>query len=146
MDWKDEPWDYSKLPPAPPRCYKRSPKTALKQRWWSKSSTILSRSAWLALEASKCWCRLKPESRPSTSCSSRKGLFDSRKNSKSLPPLRKVPGPVMTHKYLWIRIALVERILDKIVDFLVKSADKYYSPESLIADPTDGPIIASLLG
>ncbi|XP_055339768.1 small G protein signaling modulator 1-like [Paramacrobiotus metropolitanus] len=79
-----------------------------------------------------------------TSFGSRKALFDKR-NSKSLPPLKKLPGPTVTHKYLWIRIALVEKVLDKIVDYLVKSADKYYSANSLIADPTDGPIIASLL-
>ena len=59
---------------------------------------------------------------------------------------KKIPGPVMTHKFLWIRIALTERVLDKIVDHLVRSSDKYYAHESLIADPVDGPILASLLG
>lgn len=73
-------------------------------------------------------------------------MFETKKGSKSVPIPLKKPGPVMTHKYLWIRIALTEKVLDKIVDYLVQSADKYYSQDSLIADPTDGPIIASLLG
>ena len=64
------------------------------------------------------------------------------------PVLKKIPGSLVTHKYLWIRIALLEKVLDKIVDYLVANADHYYSPESLIGDRTDGSgqLIASLLG
>ncbi|OQV13372.1 Small G protein signaling modulator 2 [Hypsibius exemplaris] len=80
-----------------------------------------------------------------TSFGSKKGIFETKKGSKSVPVPKKIPGPVMTHKFLWIRIALTERVLDKIVDYLVRTADKYYSQDSLIADPVDGPVLASLL-
>ena len=74
----------------------------------------------------------------------RKSIFDSRRSGKV--PLKKLPGPAATHRFMWIRIALTERVLDKIVEFLVRNADKYYSDESLVSDPVDGPILASLLG
>ncbi|KAK2161894.1 hypothetical protein LSH36_108g07045 [Paralvinella palmiformis] len=48
-------------------------------------------------------------------------------------------------KYLWIRLALVEKHLARIIDFLVQNWSKYYEKEALLADPVDGPILASLL-
>lgn len=48
-------------------------------------------------------------------------------------------------KYLWIRIALFEKQLSKIIDHLVQNANKYYDKDSLVADPDYGSILSSLL-
>lgn len=48
-------------------------------------------------------------------------------------------------KYIWIRIALYEKQLAKIVDYLVHNSNKYYEKEALISDPVCGAILASLL-
>ncbi|XP_014450273.1 small G protein signaling modulator 1 isoform X6 [Alligator mississippiensis] len=48
-------------------------------------------------------------------------------------------------KHLWIRTALFEKVLDKIVHHLVENSSKYYEKEALLMDPVDGPILASLL-
>ncbi|XP_055063337.2 small G protein signaling modulator 1 isoform X2 [Misgurnus anguillicaudatus] len=48
-------------------------------------------------------------------------------------------------KYLWIRTALTEKVLDKIVLYLVENSSKFFEREALLRDPVDGPILASLL-
>ncbi|XP_071093695.1 small G protein signaling modulator 1-like isoform X5 [Haliotis cracherodii] len=48
-------------------------------------------------------------------------------------------------KYLWLRIAIFEKQLAKILDYLVQNHSRYYEGDALIADPVDGPIFASLL-
>ncbi|XP_067376033.1 small G protein signaling modulator 1 isoform X3 [Channa argus] len=48
-------------------------------------------------------------------------------------------------KNLWIRTALFEKVLDKIVLYLVENCSKYYEKEAVLMDPVDGPILASLL-
>ncbi|KAI5156085.1 Small G Protein Signaling Modulator 1 [Manis pentadactyla] len=48
-------------------------------------------------------------------------------------------------KHLWIHTALFEKVLDKIVRYLVVNSSKYYEKEALLMDPVDGPILASLL-
>ncbi|KAM3610600.1 uncharacterized protein V6R79_006465 [Siganus canaliculatus] len=48
-------------------------------------------------------------------------------------------------KNLWIRAALFEKVLDKIVLYLVENSSKYYEKEAVLMDPVDGPILASLL-
>lgn len=48
-------------------------------------------------------------------------------------------------KYLWIRIALFEKQLAKIIDYLVSNANKYYDKDALVADPDYGSILSSLL-
>ncbi|XP_072839509.2 small G protein signaling modulator 1 isoform X2 [Pogona vitticeps] len=48
-------------------------------------------------------------------------------------------------RHLWIRTALFEKVLDKIVHHLVENSSKYYEKEALLMDPVDGPILASLL-
>ncbi|KAF8765069.1 Small G protein signaling modulator 1 like protein [Argiope bruennichi] len=68
--------------------------------------------------------RLKPEKRQSSS-----------------PSLNQQPNP----RFLWIRLALFEKKLAKIVDHLVHNASKYYEKEALISDPVCGQIFASLL-
>ncbi|KAK3084137.1 hypothetical protein FSP39_008789 [Pinctada imbricata] len=47
--------------------------------------------------------------------------------------------------YLWLRLAIFEKQLAKILDYLVQNNSKYYETEALISDPVDGPIFASLL-
>ncbi|KAM3854678.1 small G protein signaling modulator 2 isoform 2-T2 [Vipera latastei] len=48
-------------------------------------------------------------------------------------------------KHIWVRTALIERVLDKIVQYLVDNNSKYYEKEALLADPVFGPILACLL-
>nr|XP_032803345.1 small G protein signaling modulator 2-like isoform X2 [Petromyzon marinus] len=50
-----------------------------------------------------------------------------------------------TVKHVWVRTALFERVLDKIAQYLVDNACKYYEKEALLMDPVDGAILASLL-
>ncbi|KAI8740035.1 small G protein signaling modulator 1 [Biomphalaria glabrata] len=70
---------------------------------------------------------------------SRKSLDNNKNQSK------KNSTSVTTPKYLWLRVAIFEKKLAKILDYLVQNHSKYYEEESLIADPVDGPIFASLL-
>ncbi|RZF42102.1 hypothetical protein LSTR_LSTR006695 [Laodelphax striatellus] len=66
------------------------------------------------------------------------------------PPLQKnsssvgltVPQPP---KYLWIRLALFEKHLAKIIGYLVLNSNKYYDKDALVADPEYGSILSSLL-
>ncbi|XP_040053198.2 small G protein signaling modulator 1 isoform X1 [Gasterosteus aculeatus] len=48
-------------------------------------------------------------------------------------------------KHLWIRTALMEKLLDKIVLYLVENSGAFYEKEAMLMDPVDGPILASLL-
>uniref|UniRef100_A0A4W3JQA5 Small G protein signaling modulator 1 n=1 Tax=Callorhinchus milii TaxID=7868 RepID=A0A4W3JQA5_CALMI len=48
-------------------------------------------------------------------------------------------------KHLWIRTALFEKLLDKIVQHLVENSSKYYEKEALLMDAVDGAILGSLL-
>lgn len=51
-----------------------------------------------------------------------------------------------TVKYLWIRLALYDKKLSRIIDHLVVNATRYYSErDSLVADPDYGSILSSLL-
>ncbi|XP_034727862.1 small G protein signaling modulator 1 isoform X5 [Etheostoma cragini] len=63
--------------------------------------------------------------------------------------LRKMPRlPSLTQqgvRNLWIRTALFDKVLDKIVLYLVENSSKYYEKEAVLMDPVDGPILASLL-
>ncbi|XP_061731726.1 small G protein signaling modulator 1-like isoform X1 [Nerophis ophidion] len=53
--------------------------------------------------------------------------------------------PPQALKHLWIRTALLEKLLDKIVLYLVENCSTYYEKEAMLMDPVDGPILASLL-
>ncbi|XP_073770421.1 small G protein signaling modulator 1 isoform X1 [Danio rerio] len=63
--------------------------------------------------------------------------------------VRKQPRPPnlspLAIKHLWIRTALTQKLLDKIVLYLVENSSKFYEREALLRDPVDGPILASLL-
>uniref|UniRef100_A0AAY4BN81 Small G protein signaling modulator 1 n=1 Tax=Denticeps clupeoides TaxID=299321 RepID=A0AAY4BN81_9TELE len=48
-------------------------------------------------------------------------------------------------KHLWIRTALIDKVLDKIVLYLVENSSKFYEKEAVLMDPVDGHILASLL-
>ncbi|XP_065752671.1 small G protein signaling modulator 2 isoform X2 [Phocoena phocoena] len=48
-------------------------------------------------------------------------------------------------KHIWARTALIEKVLDRVVQYLVENCSKYYEKEALLADPVFGPILASLL-
>uniref|UniRef100_A0A3P8SWC2 Small G protein signaling modulator 1b n=1 Tax=Amphiprion percula TaxID=161767 RepID=A0A3P8SWC2_AMPPE len=53
--------------------------------------------------------------------------------------------PPQALKHLWIRTALMEKVLDKIVLYLVENSSAFYEKEAMLMDPVDGPILASLL-
>ncbi|XP_054468411.1 small G protein signaling modulator 1 [Anoplopoma fimbria] len=53
--------------------------------------------------------------------------------------------PPQALKHLWIRTALMEKLLDKIVVYLVENSSAFYEREAMLMDPVDGPILASLL-
>ncbi|KAG8450718.1 hypothetical protein GDO86_003116 [Hymenochirus boettgeri] len=48
-------------------------------------------------------------------------------------------------KHIWVRTALIERVLDKVVQYIVDNCSKYYEKESLMSDAVCGPILAALL-
>ncbi|XP_059938903.1 small G protein signaling modulator 2 isoform X4 [Mesoplodon densirostris] len=48
-------------------------------------------------------------------------------------------------KHIWVRTALIEKVLDRVVQYLVENCSKYYEKQALLADPVFGPILASLL-
>ncbi|XP_027750185.1 small G protein signaling modulator 1 isoform X1 [Empidonax traillii] len=64
-------------------------------------------------------------------------------NMRKVPKLPNLSPQAIKH--LWIRTALFEKVLDKIVHYLVENSSKYYEKEALLMDPVDGPILASLL-
>ncbi|KAM8797636.1 small G protein signaling modulator 1 [Eudromia elegans] len=64
-------------------------------------------------------------------------------NVRKVPKLPNLSPQALKH--LWIRTALFEKVLDKIVHYLVENSSKYYEKEALLMDPVDGPILASLL-
>ncbi|KFP30914.1 Small G protein signaling modulator 1, partial [Colius striatus] len=77
-------------------------------------------------------------------------IENARNQAQGIPEnVRKVPKvPNLSPqaiKHLWIRTALFEKVLDKIVLYLVENSSKYYEKEALLMDPVDGPILASLL-
>ncbi|XP_041058359.1 small G protein signaling modulator 1 [Carcharodon carcharias] len=78
-------------------------------------------------------------------------LIESRKTQGTTPQenmrkSQKVPNlSAQALKHLWIRTALFEKVLDKIVQHLVENCGKYYEKEALLMDPVDGPILGSLL-
>uniref|UniRef100_A0A8D0AG40 Small G protein signaling modulator 1b n=1 Tax=Sander lucioperca TaxID=283035 RepID=A0A8D0AG40_SANLU len=53
--------------------------------------------------------------------------------------------PPQALKHLWIRTALMEKLLDKIILYLVENSSAFYEKEAMLMDPVDGPILASLL-
>uniref|UniRef100_A0A8B9K5A1 Small G protein signaling modulator 1a n=1 Tax=Astyanax mexicanus TaxID=7994 RepID=A0A8B9K5A1_ASTMX len=64
-------------------------------------------------------------------------------SSRKLPKLPSLSSQPVRH--LWIRTALIEKVLDKIVLYLVENSSKFYEKEAVLMDPVDGPILASLL-
>ncbi|XP_072228063.1 small G protein signaling modulator 1 isoform X2 [Leuresthes tenuis] len=67
-------------------------------------------------------------------------LTNDRSRQSKLPNL-----PPQALKNLWIRTALMEKLLDKIVLYLVENSSSFYDKEAMLMDPVDGPILASLL-
>uniref|UniRef100_A0A3B1KB40 Small G protein signaling modulator 1 n=1 Tax=Astyanax mexicanus TaxID=7994 RepID=A0A3B1KB40_ASTMX len=76
-------------------------------------------------------------------------IIENNQSQTSQDSIRKQPwGSGLTPqaiKHLWIRTALTEKVLDKIVLYLVENSSKFYEREGLLRDPVDGPILASLL-
>ncbi|XP_069802368.1 small G protein signaling modulator 2 isoform X3 [Dendropsophus ebraccatus] len=79
---------------------------------------------------------------------------DGRKNfsngQDSLKRQNSTPGRTVTLtpqalKHIWVRTALIEKVLDKVVQYIVDNSSKYYEKEALMSDPVCGPILAVLL-
>uniref|UniRef100_A0A3Q2Q5L4 Small G protein signaling modulator 2 n=1 Tax=Fundulus heteroclitus TaxID=8078 RepID=A0A3Q2Q5L4_FUNHE len=78
-----------------------------------------------------------------------------RAQSVSHEPLRRqgssttsrLPQPLSAQaiKHIWVRTALFEKVLDKIVQHIVDNSSKYYEREALMHDPVFGSILAALL-
>ncbi|KAG8515061.1 Small G protein signaling modulator 1, partial [Galemys pyrenaicus] len=75
--------------------------------------------------------------------SARNQIQGLQENVRKLPKLPNLSP--LAIKHLWIRTALFEKVLDKIVHYLVENSSKYYEKDALLMDPVDGPILASLL-
>ncbi|XP_057602867.1 small G protein signaling modulator 1 [Hippopotamus amphibius kiboko] len=75
--------------------------------------------------------------------SARNQIQGLQENVRKLPKLPNLSP--LAIKHLWIRTALFEKVLDRIVHYLVENSSKYYEKEALLMDPVDGPILASLL-
>ncbi|KAK7164193.1 hypothetical protein R3I94_002802 [Phoxinus phoxinus] len=77
--------------------------------------------------------------------------FDSKRSqslsySESTRKMPKVPNfSPQAVRHVWIHTALIEKVLDKIVLYLVENSSKFYEKEAILMDPVDGPILASLL-
>ncbi|XP_067263654.1 small G protein signaling modulator 1 isoform X7 [Chanodichthys erythropterus] len=78
-------------------------------------------------------------------------VFESKRSqslsySESSRKMPKVPNfSPQAVRYVWIHTALIEKVLDKIVLYLVENSSKFYEKEAILMDPVDGPILASLL-
>ncbi|XP_019906223.2 small G protein signaling modulator 2 isoform X1 [Esox lucius] len=59
----------------------------------------------------------------------------------------RAPQPLSAQaiKHIWVRTALFEKVLDKIVQYIVDNCSKYYEKEALMHDSVFGPILACLL-
>uniref|UniRef100_A0A8C4F7T1 Small G protein signaling modulator 2 n=1 Tax=Dicentrarchus labrax TaxID=13489 RepID=A0A8C4F7T1_DICLA len=57
----------------------------------------------------------------------------------------KTPLSAQAIKHIWVRTALFEKVLDKIVQYIVDNSSKYYEREALMHDSVFGPILAALL-
>ncbi|XP_016301196.1 small G protein signaling modulator 2 [Sinocyclocheilus anshuiensis] len=59
----------------------------------------------------------------------------------------RAPQPLSAQaiKHIWVRTALFDKVLDKIVQYIVDNASKYYEKEALMHDSVFGPILAALL-
>ncbi|KAJ8280949.1 hypothetical protein GJAV_G00061390 [Gymnothorax javanicus] len=59
----------------------------------------------------------------------------------------RAPQPLSAQaiKHIWVRTALLEKVLDKVIQFIVDNASKYYEKEALMHDSVCGPILAALL-
>uniref|UniRef100_A0A1I8G8Y1 RUN domain-containing protein n=1 Tax=Macrostomum lignano TaxID=282301 RepID=A0A1I8G8Y1_9PLAT len=56
-----------------------------------------------------------------------------------------IKRPVQSVKFQWIRVALMEKHLARIIEHLVENGRQFYETDSIIGDPCDGPLLASLL-
>ncbi|KAA0716733.1 Small G protein signaling modulator 1 RUN and TBC1 domain-containing protein 2 [Triplophysa tibetana] len=78
-------------------------------------------------------------------------VFDSKRSqslsysesSRKMPKFPNFTSKAATH--VWIHTSLIEKVLDKIVLYLVENSSKFYEKEAILMDPVDGPILASLL-
>uniref|UniRef100_A0A3B3DSF5 Small G protein signaling modulator 2 n=1 Tax=Oryzias melastigma TaxID=30732 RepID=A0A3B3DSF5_ORYME len=70
------------------------------------------------------------------------GLRRQGSSTTSRPPQPLSPQAI---KHIWVRTALFEKVLDKIVQVIVDNSSKYYEREALMHDPVFGPILAALL-
>uniref|UniRef100_G3NNY2 Small G protein signaling modulator 2 n=1 Tax=Gasterosteus aculeatus aculeatus TaxID=481459 RepID=G3NNY2_GASAC len=70
-----------------------------------------------------------------------------RQGSSSTTITSRPPQPLSAQaiKHIWVRTALFEKVLDKIVQHIVDNSSKYYERDALMHDSVFGPILAALL-
>ncbi|KAM8903366.1 small G protein signaling modulator 2 isoform 2-T2 [Spinachia spinachia] len=70
-----------------------------------------------------------------------------RQGSSSTTITSRPPQPLSAQavKHIWVRTALFEKVLDKIVQHIVDNCSKYYERDALMHDSVFGPILAALL-
>ena len=72
-------------------------------------------------------------------------------SANSTPPsilktyLSKFHNELGNYRYLWIKLAILNKSLTEIIDYLYNNSSKFYLPHALMADPLDGEIFCSLL-
>lgn len=76
-------------------------------------------------------------------------LKDFERNSENSQKLSDGRSPTWqrssSNRFLWVRLALLDKQLTKIVDYLLHNASKYYEKDALMTEQVDGLILASLL-
>ncbi|XP_062504389.1 small G protein signaling modulator 1-like isoform X2 [Corticium candelabrum] len=65
--------------------------------------------------------------------------------SRYLAQHRKLRCNTTALRVLWVRIALVEKLLGELVDVILKNVNHFYEEGALLAHAVDGPIFANLL-
>ncbi|XP_055911529.1 small G protein signaling modulator 2 [Eupeodes corollae] len=88
---------------------------------------------------------VEPSKRSSSSSDSLiKPQILKKSSSSSVTTINTIP-PTPVVKYLWIRLALYEKRLSKIIEHLVNNASNYYERDALVSNPDYGSILSSLL-
>ncbi|XP_067931924.1 small G protein signaling modulator 2-like [Watersipora subatra] len=108
----------------------------------TSSTTFLLHRVAKTLDEAKETSRAVAELEGGTDALSRFSLKGFRADSSNTSPSHQRNGH---HKYAWIRMALQNKVLAKIVAYLVANSSKYYEPASLLADQSKGRLLAELL-
>ncbi|XP_071512988.1 small G protein signaling modulator 2-like [Panulirus ornatus] len=115
----------------------------------TSSTTALIHKVGKCFEPAATVSKIVQDMDSSDTCRRSSGSGDSTSRLSKPPLVKKNSGSITSSssppRYLWIRVALFEKVLAKIIDYLVQNSSKYYEKDSLVADPDYGTILSSLL-